>query len=69
MLLFVIIFNGALLRPDVDDLSMLAAFNLISYLETVTTERAIHLNFNLWTGQELAPEHNKLQEDQKEIEN
>ena len=79
ILLFIIIFNGALLRPAiprlkslnlkyVDDLSMLAAFNLHSCLEPVTTERAMPLTFNQRTGQQLAPEHNILQEDLLKLE-
>ena len=79
ILLFIIIFNGALLRPAiprpnslnlkyVDDLSMLAAFNLSSCLVPVTTGRVFPLTFNQRTGHQLAPEHNIMQKDLLNLE-
>ena len=74
ILLFIIIFNGALLRPAiprpyslnlkyVDDLSMLAAFNLISCLVPDQKERAMPLTYDERTQQIINPEFNYLQED------
>ena len=74
ILLFIIIFNGALLRPAIprlhamnlkyiDDLSMLAAVKLSDCLVTDPVNRAMPLNFNERTRQILNPELNVLQED------
>ena len=73
ILLFIIIFNGALLRPAiprlhslnlkyVDDLSMLAAINL-RYLSVDHVSRQKPLAYNERTQQVLAVERNTLQED------
>ena len=74
ILLFIIIFNGALLRPPIprlhslnlkyiDDLSMLAAFNLRTCLKDDPVSRPMPLNFNERTMQVLPMELNELQED------
>ena len=74
ILLFIIIFNGALLRPAIprlhslnlkyiDDLSMLAAINLSNSLINDPVDRAMPLNFNERTKQILKGEFNNLQED------
>ena len=73
ILLFIIIFNGALLRPAVprphslnlkyvDDLSMLAAINL-RCLSVDLISRQKPLKFNERTQQVLTSERNNLQED------
>ena len=80
ILLFIIIFNGALLRPAIprlssmylkyiDDLSMLAAFNLMRCLAPAPAERAMPLTYNQRTGHILSPEYNTLQEDLLSLEN
>ena len=74
ILLFIIIFNGALLRPAIprlhslslkyiDDLSMLAAYNLKSCLIDDPVDRPRPLNFNERTLQVLSRENNHLQDD------
>ena len=74
ILLFIIIFNGALLRPAIprlhslnlkyiDDLSLLAAFNLKICLRDDPVDRPMPLNFNERTREVLAIESNSLQED------
>ena len=74
ILLFIIIFNGALLRPAIprlhslnlkyiDDLSMLAAYNLKTSLIDDPVERPRPHNFNERTMQVMAREHNTLQDD------
>ena len=73
ILLFIIIFNGALLRPAiprlhslnlkyVDDLSMLAAINL-RYLSVDQVSRQKPLTYNERTQQVLSADRNTLQED------
>ena len=73
ILLFLIIFNGALLRPDIprlhslnlkyiDDLSMLVAINLKKSLTDDPVHRASPLNFNERTRQVLPVEDNVMQE-------
>ena len=74
ILLFIIIFNGALLRPPIprlhslnlkyiDDLSMLAAVNLASSLIPDPVDRVMPLNFNERTNQILDNKVNMLQGD------
>ena len=74
ILLFIIIFNGALLRPAVprlhslnlkyiDDLSMLAAINLSKCLVPDPVMRDMPLSRNERTRQILDPAFNLLQED------
>jgi hypothetical protein len=74
ILLFIIIFNGALLRPAIprlhslnlkyiDDLSMLAAFNLKKCLVEDPVERTRPFSFNERTQQIIDIEMNQLQED------
>ena len=73
ILLFIIIFNGALLRPAiprqfslnlkyVDDLSMLLAFNLKSILIDDPVDRPRPLAFNERTGHVLPLEDNLMQD-------
>ena len=73
ILLFIIIFNGALLRPAIprpnslnlkyiDDLSMLTAFNLKTFLVNDPVDRMKPLNLNERTCQILPSENNLLQE-------
>ena len=73
ILLFIIIFNGALLRPAiprqfslnlkyVDDLSMLLAFNLKSILIDDPVDRPRPLPFNERTGHVLPLEDNLMQD-------
>ena len=79
ILLFIIIFNGALLRPAiprlhslnlkyVDDLSMLAAINLTKCLTSDSLSRPRPLSFNERTQQVLATEGNLLQDDLNSLE-
>ena len=74
ILLFIIIFNGALLRPAVprlrslnlkyvDDLSMLSALSLKSCLLDDPVDRPRPLNFNERTGQILDRTNSQLQSD------
>ena len=74
ILLFIIVFNGALLRPAiprihslnlkyVDDLSMLSALNLKSCLVADPVDRPRPLNYNERTRQVLAGSNNQLQSD------
>ena len=74
ILLFIIIFNGALLRPAIprlhslnlkyiDDLSMLTALKLSKCLVDDPVIRAMPLNYNERTRQILDPELNEMQED------
>ena len=73
-MLFIIVFNGALLRPAiprihslnlkyVDDLSMLSALNLKSSLVADPIDRLRPLNYNEKTCQVLARSNNQLQSD------
>ena len=79
ILLFIIIFNGALLRPTIprlsslylkyiDDLSMLTAFNLKRCLVPAPANEPLPLIYNQRTGHRLAPEYNTLQEDLLSLE-
>ena len=74
ILLFIIIFNGALLRPAIprlhslnlkyiDDLSMLAAINLKNCLVADPVERIRPFNFNERTQHIMNTEMNQLQDD------
>ena len=74
ILLFIIIFNGALLRPAIprlhllnlkyiEDLSMLTALKLSKCLVDDPVIRAMPLNYNERTRQILDPELNEMQED------
>ena len=80
ILLFIILFNGALLRPAIprlhslnlkyiDDLSMLAAFNLKKSLIVDPVSRPRPLNKNERTEQVLSEKMNPLQEDLAILEN
>ena len=73
ILLFIIIFNGALLRPAIprlnnlnlkyiDDLSMMVAINLKRMLADDPVDRARPLTFNERTRQVLPVENNQMQE-------
>ena len=79
ILLFLIIFNGALLRPSiprphtlnlkyVDDLSMLVALNLKKCLTVDDRVRAMPLTFNERTGQSLPVDMNRMQESLTSLE-
>ena len=79
ILLFIIIFNGAILRPRIprvgslalkyiDDLSILQAINLKECLAKDNEYRPFPLNFNERTGLALPPENNPLQEVLFELE-
>ena len=74
ILLFLIIFNGALLRPGIprndslslkyiDDLSILQAINLRKMLQPDSQTRPLPLTFNERTAHILTPESNPLQQD------
>ena len=78
-LLFIIIFNGALLRPAIprlnsltlkyiDDLSLLMAFNLKASLVSDPVDRVKPLRFNERTHQILSKESNLLQEQLDSLE-
>ena len=78
ILLFIIIFNGALLRPAIprphllnlkyiDDLSMLAAFNL-KHVRDDPVHRPSPLNYNERTRHVLPLESNFLQEELNSLE-
>ena len=80
ILLFIIIFNGALLRPAIprpnslnlkyiDDLSMLEAFKLKTSLVMDPVDRVKPLTFNERTGQILPRENNTLQHQLNCLEN
>ena len=80
ILLFIIIFNGALLRPSiprahslnlkyVDDLSMLLAVNLKKSLVSDPVVRTRPLNLNERTGHVLPIENNVMQEQLDLLEN
>ena len=73
ILLFIIIFNGALLRPAiprpyslslkyVDDLSLLTAVKLKSSLVFDPVDRARPLMYNERTGHVLGPQHTEIQD-------
>ena len=73
ILLFIIIFNGALLRPAIprlnnrnlkyiDDLSMMVAIDLKRMLADDPVDRARPLTFNERTRQILPVENNQMQE-------
>ena len=79
ILLFIIIFNGALLRPAIprpnslnlkyiDDLSMLMAFNLKTALIDDPVHRPSPLNCDELTRQILPPENNFLQQENDTLE-
>ena len=79
ILLFIIIFNGALLRPGIprpyllnlkyiDDLSLLAAFKLQTCLIDDPIHRPSPLNFNERSRHILPIENNPLQEELKRLE-
>ena len=79
ILLFIIIFNGALLRPSIprlhtlnlkyiDDLSMLAAFNLTKCLIDDPVDRAMPLTYDERTKQVLDTQANQLQNDLDSLE-
>ena len=79
ILLFIIIFNGALLRPAIprpnslnlkyiDDLSMLMAFNLKTALIVDPVHRPSPLNCDELTRQILPPENNFLQQEIDRLE-
>ena len=79
ILLFIIIFNGALLRPGIprpnllnlkyiDDLSLLAAFKLQTCLIDDPIHRPSPLNLNERSRQILPIENNPLQEELKRLE-
>ena len=79
ILLFIIIFNGALLRPRiprpdsmtlkyVDDLSILQALNLRNTVKEEVSQRQFPLNFNERTMHFLPTEDNQLQQTLLDLE-
>ena len=78
IVLFLIIFNGALLRPSprrgsltlkfVDDLSMIQAIRLKDALKLDTSVRSLPVTYNERTGHVLPPAKNPMLMDLAELE-